>query len=294
MNGIEWEISEFKQFWTTLPKALKWSEMIDIIQAAKAGNVRAREQVIECNLRLVANVVLKKRYRIILHGLALLDAFQEGAFGISRALEKYELKKGNRFSTYAYWWIDQSINRFVQNGRLVRLPVHLSEKQDRIAGSLQRLKNSAKPVTYEAIAEEINARTIARNADKPTAKPKIYSPKDVANAITYLPLPRSLDQECVVDSDGLPLLLSGVIADHENVFDRVAAKELYQRIAEVLDSFTEEQRLVAGHLFRRSFHKEPHQEFCDRVGITWSQFRSLKRVVLARLRDQLQDYREVA
>ena len=125
----------------------------DLARAAQAGDEQARRALSEANLRLVVSVA--KRY--VGRGLPFLDLIQEGNLGLMKAAEKFEPERGFKFSTYATWWIRQAITRAIADqGRTIRIPVHLGESINRVkkaAGELLR-KNGREP-TAEEIAVQL-------------------------------------------------------------------------------------------------------------------------------------------
>ena len=115
---------------------LTHAEEIDLSSRAKEGDARARQRLIEKNLRLVVSVA--KKYRG--YGLPFEDLIQEGNIGLMKAVEKFDPDRGFRFSTYATWWIRQAVQRAVADkGRTIRVPVHMTEKIRKVSRAYNEL-----------------------------------------------------------------------------------------------------------------------------------------------------------
>ena len=162
-------------------RLLTAQEEVDLARRIERGDGRAKQPMVEANLRLVVSIA--KNYRN--QGLPFLDLIQEGALGVVRAAEKFDYRKGFKFSTYATWWIRQAIVRaLADKARTIRMPVHVVEKLNVIGGAERRLELQLcrEPTVAEIAAQTgIAAReveAIRRSAQAPISLEKPVGDED--------------------------------------------------------------------------------------------------------------------
>jgi len=131
---------------------LNAQEEIDLAHKIQTGDLHAKNQLVEANLRLV--VCIARKY--INRGLSFSDLIEEGNLGLIHAVEKFDPAFGARFSTYATWWIRQSIERAIMNqAKIIRLPVHLVKRQKQFSRIQNKLTQSQSDVNIHNVAEEM-------------------------------------------------------------------------------------------------------------------------------------------
>jgi RNA polymerase sigma factor (sigma-70 family) len=235
-------------------------------RAAKDGG-RARQEFVEANLRLVVSVA--KRYQR--PGVELLDLVQAGNIGLLRAVERFDSGLGNKFSTYATWWIRQSIIRELGDvGRAIRLPVHLREQVVSLARARDRLRAE---LGHEPSLEEI-AGDVGATTDR------VRELLAVADDVVSLSLP-------VGDSDDREL--SDLLADSGVVdpADKVAGSAEQHEVRALLDHLSEHQATVLRLRFGLDGGNPRSLEEVGRaLGISRERVRQLEARALRRLRNE--------
>ena len=214
---------------------LSHDEELDFARKARAGDFDARQKMIEHNLRLVVNIA--KRY--INRGIPLLDLVEEGNLGLIHALEKFDQERGFRFSTYATWWIRQSIERGIMNqSRTIRLPVHVLKEINMVLRAMRHLEpDTSRERTIEKVATLLG---------KPA--------EEVRRILRLNEHIASLDAPLEVDPthSAADFIVDDAGADPESLLQ---VHEVGQRVREWLGQLTERQRQVVERRYGLNGHE---------------------------------------